>query len=217
MSEQLFAIIVTAVIGIVGWFGNAGWASKYLRKSAKCVNGILTLHEKIELIDKIHGVLYPDNAPDLISSIQDASALAVLIRNRVDVLEEASHIPVIVTDAEGSLVWANLAYCNLVGLQLDRIKGFNWSNAIHQEDREGVVRGWAEAVKNNSDWIYQFRYWSFAKSKEIWVMAKCRVAINPCTGKPAGWIATIGEIEDPTIPKDKCSDIHFKPPLNHDD
>ncbi|MEJ2510260.1 MAG: PAS domain-containing protein [Anaerolineales bacterium] len=214
MSEQLFAVIVTAVIGIVGWFGNAGWASKYLRKSAKCVNDILTLHEKIELIDKIHDDLYPDGKPSMLGAIKNASALAILTRNRVDVLEEASHIPVIVTDESGSLVWANLAYCNLVGLQLDRVKGFNWSNAIHQDDRESVVKGWRDAVENSSDWIYRFRYWSFAKSQEIWVMAKCRAAINPATGKPAGWIATIEEIEDPTIPKDECGNRHFIPPLD---
>ena len=135
-----------------------------------------------------------------------------LLRKRVEILEDYSQTPIIITDSVGKLIWANQAYCKLVGVPMERTLGFNWSNVIFQDDREAVVKGWQEAIANESDWVYKFRIWSFAQSRVVWVLARCFVARNKINKKPAGWIATLIRIEQPKE-EEECPFSHFTPPI----
>lgn len=187
-------IIVTGIAVVLIWIQRNGLATKcseFLIKSACRINPLAYFQRSL-------------------LKIADREAL---LRKRVEILEEYSHTPIIITNSLGELIWANQAYCNLIGIPLEKTLGFNWSNAIYQQDREAVIKGWQMAVKNESDWVYKFRIWSFSRSQVIWVFARCFVATNKMNKKPSGWVATLIEINE-VQEKHKCLMGHFTPPIS---
>lgn len=67
-------------------------------------------------------------------------------------------VAIVRTDKEGNLYAINRQYQRLTGLSLEEVQGDGWVYAIHPDDREKVVQGWAKAVANSREYIEDIRF-----------------------------------------------------------
>lgn len=72
----------------------------------------------------------------------------------------ATHAPVGIfqTDLEGACVFVNEQTCEILGMTSEELLGFGWSDALHPEDREGVVSRWAEATRTGGEFTMEYRF-----------------------------------------------------------
>jgi diguanylate cyclase (GGDEF)-like protein/PAS domain S-box-containing protein len=73
--------------------------------------------------------------------------------------ELTRHAPVgvYIADARGDYVFVNERWCELAGLGEESARGQGWARALHPDDREKVVSGWAAAVREADSFEHEFR------------------------------------------------------------
>jgi PAS domain S-box-containing protein len=84
----------------------------------------------------------------------------------------ARHAPVgIFLSAEnGDCVFVNQRWCDMTGMDANAAAGDGWSRAIHPADREAVLAGWADAVRENQPCEAEFRFLR-PDGTVVWVQA----------------------------------------------
>lgn len=59
-------------------------------------------------------------------------------------------------DKYGSLIWANKAFINLTGLDLEQLKSNGWFVCINEEERTRVWNLWTHSIKSNMPFESEF-------------------------------------------------------------
>lgn len=77
---------------------------------------------------------------------------------RFRTMSDAAPLGIFVSDAQGGCVYTNAAYHEISGLNLEETLGTNWSMAIHPEDRQRIVVGWRDAVRNQEPFQAEVRF-----------------------------------------------------------
>jgi len=54
--------------------------------------------------------------------------------------------PIVVTNADGSLVYANRSYLTILGAIIEEVRGEGWRDFIDPASRERIFGRWAEAI-----------------------------------------------------------------------
>jgi PAS domain S-box-containing protein len=75
------------------------------------------------------------------------------------------------TDKEGSANFLNEEWLNYAGMSFDEALGFGWSNAIHPDDKERVVKAWQQYVGTGGELVIEFRLQD-KKNNIKWVSVK---------------------------------------------
>ncbi|WP_052573824.1 PAS domain-containing protein [Haloferula sp. BvORR071] len=72
----------------------------------------------------------------------------------------ANHAPVgiFLSAANGDAVFVNASWCAMSGLSQEQAMGKAWTAALHPEDRERVLGGWDDAVRDHSSSESEFRF-----------------------------------------------------------
>lgn len=73
---------------------------------------------------------------------------------RYQTLAEVSPVGIFHTDEHGNTTYVNPRWCQISGLTYEQAMGDGWFNAVHEEDKDRVRKGWEEATKKE---ISQFR------------------------------------------------------------
>lgn len=95
-------------------------------------------------------------------------------------------------DSEGRCNYVNDRWCQMTGLTIDEAIGEGWKEAIHPEDRGGVVTRWAAMRHQNETFHEEYRL--CAKNGAIrWVTAE-GAALHEYSGEPLGFIRTVTDI-----------------------
>lgn len=203
---ELSALILLALQGCgvlflaVGWLGRNEWVHPFLGRLRKCLAARAPWGSLHRVSERLRG------------QIQDVAGHLALLRLRVELLEEAGKVAMVTTDPEGLLEWASKPFCELVGLPLSELRGQNWKNAIHQEDRDAVMRAWRGAVLAQADFSYEFRYWNATRQRETWVRTEVFPAMNPLSHEVCGWVGVVKPLE--RAPGwAQCPAGHFMPPM----
>ena len=106
----------------------------------------------------------------------------------------ASHAPVGIfrTDASGATTFVNEAWCTMAGIAEREAHGHGWSQLIHPADRERVLSGWAEAVREGKASQAEYRFVR-PDGNVTWVQGKA-VPMHDSGGAPAGFIGTVEDV-----------------------
>jgi PAS domain S-box-containing protein len=147
-------------------------------------------------VDAIKAQLQPNGGESLRDRVEH-------IAERVDRHEAYNELiingferPVINWDPNGQCVKINRAYRELTGFDQDDLRGMNWVNVIHPEDRDDVMNEWRHTLRDQREFSMQFRH-RRRGDREIVVLLEARPIIAKTGGVVRGWFGTVTEGEVP--------------------
>jgi len=108
-----------------------------------------------------------------------------------ETLAQMSPVGIFRTNAEGYTTYVNPKWCELSGLTPQDLKGFDWLNVVHPEDREALLKSWKEKVKQEERSVAEYRFLK-SDGSVLWVLGSAIPEI--VDGVVKGYIGTITDI-----------------------
>ncbi|MEP3838141.1 MAG: PAS domain S-box protein [Algibacter sp.] len=101
------------------------------------------------------------------------NAEAKLIKNEALFRSLTSNAPVAIfqTDKDGACNYVNEEWVKYAEKPFEAALGSGWSNTIHPEDRERVLKEWQGSIKTNTEFTSEFRFQN-EKKQVTWLSAK---------------------------------------------
>jgi PAS domain S-box-containing protein len=119
------------------------------------------------------------------------------------ILSEISPVGIFRSDASGQTTYANQRACDIVGVPLDEVLGFQWITYIHPDDINQVQQGWQDAIAHQVHWQGEYRIVN-REGRVIWVLAQAALERDE-TGQVVGYVGTLTDISDR-----KCAEAALK-------
>jgi diguanylate cyclase (GGDEF)-like protein/PAS domain S-box-containing protein len=113
---------------------------------------------------------------------------------RYKTLTENAPIGVFETDADGACEFINEQLSSMCGRELDDVRGNNWVETIHQEDRQKVFTEWMSTVASGEQFSMEYRLCR-PDGSEVWVHGSA-VPIRDGYDEVAGFIGTCLDITE---------------------
>lgn len=111
---------------------------------------------------------------------------------RFQTLAKVSPTGIFRADTQGKCIYVNEAYCEISGFALSETLDQGWANAIHPEDREGLVRTWDEAINERINFEDECRVLR-KDGSERWVLVQATAEVNDAD-EVVGYVGTITDI-----------------------
>jgi PAS domain S-box-containing protein len=67
-------------------------------------------------------------------------------------------VGIYLTDHEGYCLYANAAWCKIAGLDLQEVLGMGWTQGIHPEDLETVMKDWKRMIESQGQSKLEYRF-----------------------------------------------------------
>lgn len=111
---------------------------------------------------------------------------------RFRTLASLAPVGIFLTDPQGRTMFVNESWCEMAGVAAGDAVDFGWTEALHPDDRERVLAGWTEAVRQGASSAVEFRF-VHRDGRTIWVQGNA-VQLRETSGAAAGFIGTIVDI-----------------------
>ncbi len=79
-----------------------------------------------------------------ITEKKKADELILKTKSQYQTLAEISPVGIFHTDAKGHTTYVNKRWCQISGLSFEQALGDGWFNAVHNDDKEDLIRRWRE-------------------------------------------------------------------------
>lgn len=109
-------------------------------------------------------------------------------------LADSLSVGLFYTDLNGQCLYANNKWLDIAGLTIDEALADGWSDAIHIDDRERVYSEWIESVKNDQQFISEYRFQTRDKTT-TWVIGQSN-KYKDRDGNITGYVGTITDITE---------------------
>jgi PAS domain S-box-containing protein len=132
--------------GVVAIMTIIGWISSKLKTVQEWLNrkGVVTTRHRI---NEIYHQLTADNSGSLREAVNktryDIERLGAARKADLN----SDDCPLVETDVNGQLVWANEAFICLVGRSLHSLRGSGWVNVIAEDERDFAEHQWAHILE----------------------------------------------------------------------
>lgn len=176
-----FVVVAATACGVV-WRLARGIATKVDENHAK--------------LDALESLIASDDGPistGALRALRRIERRVVLTSAQVRLAMEEDERGYVETDAEGMLTHVNARWMAWTDMTLAQARGRGWVFAVHPGDRERVRREWEDAVRDERDGEFEFRYVD-SRRKETSVHARSTVVRDDHTGEVIGYIALISEV-----------------------
>ncbi len=120
-------------------------------------------------------------------------------RDEIRTLTEAMPQLVWMTDADGSNIYSNQQWIDYTGLSLEESLGRGWTQAVHADDQQGLLRDWQQAKAVLGVLETQTRLRRVDGVYRWWLMRG--VAQLDAAGNCIKWIGTCTDIDDLILAK----------------
>ena len=131
----------------------------------------------------------------ILRDVTERSAAENALRNseiRFRALAEHAPVGIFETDAAGNTTYVNQKMCAYTGLSFDELLNNNWTQCIHPDDRNSVIRQWDKHLSAHSESSQQYRI--VAKDGSIhWIQGKA-IPLKDKNGAFSGYLGTITDI-----------------------
>ncbi|NRD20382.1 PAS domain S-box protein [Winogradskyella eckloniae] len=97
------------------------------------------------------------------------------------------------TDASGSCSFVNKQWMAYSGLSFEEAMGFGWSNALHPDNKEKVIKLWQDSVENETEYNVDLRFYNKKIGKTFWLTVKSERLYN-AKGELQGFIGVCIDI-----------------------
>ncbi|MEM9817644.1 MAG: PAS domain S-box protein [Cyanobacteria bacterium P01_D01_bin.6] len=113
---------------------------------------------------------------------------------RYSSLAAAAPVGIFRHNMPGECIYVNQRTSEITGLSHEALKGNQWQNALHPEDRERVINAWMQAFQTQTPFQLEYRFqWPDGTSRWVYTQA---VAEFDASGQMIGSVGTITDISD---------------------
>ncbi len=133
-------------------------------------------------------------ATTTIERLSQQSATATALENQYKSLTQAVPVGIFRTDAEGQCVYVNQRWCEIAGISTEAALGQGWINAVHPDDREGVITAWQQSLASHTIFQLEGRF-QRPDGLISWVYTQA-VAERNGQGEITGYVGSITDISD---------------------
>jgi two-component system, cell cycle sensor histidine kinase and response regulator CckA len=99
-------------------------------------------------------------------------------------------------DTQGKNVYVNPLWQKISGFSAEDSLGDAWLQAIHPEDRKGVIASWQQTVAQPQNWVSEHRLWT-PQGETRWV----RTLVSPIYSSQGQFLGHVGTVENITEKK----------------
>lgn len=131
----------------------------------------------------------------IVHDVTDRAGAEAALRaseDRYHTLVRLSPAGIVHIDATGTITYVSRRWCELAGLSVEDLRRMGWENTIDREDRDRVVRAWADAFGHAEEFRAEFRY-RHADDSILWV-AVTAVPETAADGTLLGYVAAVTDI-----------------------
>ncbi|HWA26918.1 MAG TPA: PAS domain S-box protein [Lacunisphaera sp.] len=111
---------------------------------------------------------------------------------RFRTLADVAPVGIFRADPAGLTTFVNRRWCELAGMSLADAHGDRWVRAIHAEDRQRVIEGWAQAVRAGTSSTAEYRFQR--PDGTIVHLVGHSLPQTDCSGQVIGHVGTITDI-----------------------
>ncbi|HJQ10217.1 MAG TPA: ATP-binding protein [Gemmatimonadaceae bacterium] len=119
---------------------------------------------------------------------------SIATRGRFESLLELAPQIVWFAEPDGKVTYCNQYWFDYTGLSALQTLGDGWAGALHPDDRQRGVAGWAEAVKDGRDYESELRF-RRADGQYCWFLVRGRPSRDE-SGKINSWLGFAVDIEE---------------------
>jgi PAS domain S-box-containing protein len=98
-------------------------------------------------------------------------------------------------DPDGSLVTPQAAWEKYTGQTWEQYRGFGWTNVLHPEDREGLVKAWRQACETRSLYASHGRMWHAPSRRYCHFVVRATPLLN-ADGSVREWVGSYTDVEE---------------------
>ena len=113
---------------------------------------------------------------------------------RYQSLARVSPVGIFRTDEKGATTYVNPSWCRISGMAVEEALGDGWLNAVHPDDREGLIQDWRETSRLARASFADYRLVR-PNGAVVWVMGQAIPETN-AEGEVVGYIGTITDITE---------------------
>ncbi|WP_396602967.1 PAS domain S-box protein [Algibacter sp. R77976] len=99
------------------------------------------------------------------------------------------------TDIEGSCNFVNNQWMEHTGLSFNEAMGFGWSDGLHRDDKNHVIKAWREFVNNGKEYNIDLRFYNKKNDKTTWLSVKSE-GLYDAKNELYGYIGTCIDITE---------------------
>ncbi|MBF02981.1 MAG: hypothetical protein CMP76_06760 [Flavobacterium sp.] len=114
--------------------------------------------------------------------------------NRYHILTEISPVGIFRTDASGYTTYVNPRWSEITGLPYEKALGNGWLEAVHEEDRISLQKGWESATEHQDLSLSEYRFIK-PDGSIVWVMGQAIPERN-AEGEVVGYVGTTTNITE---------------------
>ena len=123
-----------------------------------------------------------------------AEEAVVESEQRYHMLTEVSAVGIFRTDVNGLTTYVNPHWCQISGLSSQEALGNGWLKAVHEEDKNSILKGWENATTNQQNSLSEYRFVR-QDGSVAWVMGQA-VPEHNVKNEIVGYIGTITDITE---------------------
>ncbi|MEO1235991.1 MAG: PAS domain S-box protein, partial [Planctomycetota bacterium] len=131
---------------------------------------------------------------DLEERVQKRTAELVESEQRFQAVSDNAPIMMWMNRPDGQNAWCNRGYREFTGMTQEQLAGEGWADAVHPDDRTGMVRAWEKTVADRDPWDYEFRA-RRADGEYRWMFAYGMPRYGH-DGAFLGYIGTVADVTD---------------------
>ena len=162
---QVWAVIGTFVVGVVGWLSATFLKLYRLTKTGDDLK---------DAVERIETVINKELKYNGNRSMKDVLDSVVASLNRSEAWQNAilnqSASPMWRADKDGNMEWANTAFTRVTGYGLEHLSGGRWLDMVSDDDRERVSTLWDSCVSHARSFSVEFRTSPGDHTSDITVM-----------------------------------------------
>jgi PAS domain S-box-containing protein len=167
-----------------------GW--RPLRKVYKQLTKIIDDHDDLsKKIDRLYIEMTPNGGSSLCDSVRRMEVGIAKVETRHRAFLDSLRVIRFESDDKGECLWVSSAYCELTGVTCHNALGTGWTNILHPNDKELVLKEWSSAVAGKRDFIQTYRIINLHDQSEHKVRCQASPLLNPRTKAVEGFVGTL--------------------------
>lgn len=127
---------------------------------------------------------------------------------RYHTLTEVSPVGIFRTDVTGYTNYVNSRWCEISGFTFQQAIGNGWLDAVHPDDKQGLLEGWNKATTNHEISLSEYRFVR-PDGEIVWVMGQAIMERNS-ENEIVGYVGTITDITERKLSEEEFKKMNKK-------
>lgn len=127
-------------------------------------------------------------------------------KQRYQTLTEVAPAGIFHTDASGYTTYVNPRWCRISGMSAGEALGNGWLNAVHKDDKAGVISGWDAATKKSDLSFSEYRFVR-PDGSIAWVLGQA-IPERDTENRIVGYVGIITDITERREAQQKIENIY---------